>query len=166
MAGVNQQYGYKPDIMLMTGAFGTGSDPDGYSDGLSALAQQQGAGFMDMRSAWSNYMAAAAVQGWPQNEFYRDDTHANEFGKQFLGRALASQLTPDPLAITAVQLTGTTVKMTWSSDVGANYSLWIAPQPGNTGWMVATNATATTNTMSVTVDTTGQGQAFYRVSTQ
>ncbi len=95
-SGVIQQFGYNPDILLLTGAFGAASDAEGYADKLHALAGQQSVAFMDMRSTWSNYMAFARSQGMPQGLFYRDAVHANQLGKQFLGRTLAAELAPDP----------------------------------------------------------------------
>lgn len=165
LSGVSQEFGHVPDILLMTGAFGTGTDPDGYASQLRALAGQWSAGFMDMRSAWSNYMALAASEGIAENRFYRDDTHANQFGKQFLGRVLASELAPDPPQILSVRPAGHLLQITWQSEPGAAYSLWTKQSLDNAVWSLVATNTATTTNDSWNVDISGENSAIYRVST-
>jgi hypothetical protein len=164
LAGVNQQFGYTPDLLLLTGAFGIGADPPGYAEQLRALAGQRAMGFMDLRSVWLDYVTAAEGLGVARSRFYRDATHANHLGKQFLGRALAAELGPDPPRILALERTGAWVQVRWESQPGATYSLWTQPELGSANWTRVSTATGVGATLSATVDTGSRGQAFYRVS--
>lgn len=163
-AGVSQQFGYLPDLLLMTGAFGTGADPAGYADQLRALARQRDVGFMDLRTVWLDYVTAAERQGVPRSRFYRDAIHANHDGKQMLGRALTAELGPNPPRMFAPQRVGATIQLTWTSEPGAACSLWRQAQLGTANWTQVTTGTATGATMSATVEIGNGGQGFYRVS--
>jgi alpha-L-fucosidase len=90
-----------PDILLMTGAFGSvdpldGSfvDADGvhstaYNQSLRALATEVGAAFLDMETAWGQYVRDS---GRKLDSFKRDEVHANAQGEQILGHILANYL--------------------------------------------------------------------------
>jgi len=164
VGGVSEQFGYTPDILLVTGAFGTGLDPAGYADQLRMLAEQRAIGFMDLRSVWLGYVTAAEQQGVPRSHFYRDAVHANHFGKQMLGRALVAQLGPDPPRFFPLQRIGDSVQVRWETEPGAAYSLWSQAALGSASWTLVNTATATTDTMCVNVDPSREGEAYYRVS--
>jgi len=97
----------RPDILLMTGAFGATdpgkndqwqriSDPSRYSDyrkGLEQLAGEVGAAFLDMEAAWAGYIRAS---GKELASFKRDAIHANAQGEQILGHILANYLSYPP----------------------------------------------------------------------
>lgn len=97
--------GAQPDILLMTGSFGSAdplndehwrriSDPNHYTTyrkGLEKLSREVKTGFLDMEAAWGRYIRGSGKElGW----FKRDPTHANERGEQILGRILAAYLSP------------------------------------------------------------------------
>ncbi len=97
-----------PDLLLMTGAFGSANpydqtywrriiDPEHYSDyrqGLEALSQELGTAFLDMEAHWAVYLRNTGKElDW----FKRDSVHANERGEQILGRVLANHLSLDPV---------------------------------------------------------------------
>ncbi len=98
----------KPDILLMTGAFGSSdprsddqwrkiSDPNRYSDyrkGLESLAGEVGAAFLDMEAAWARYVRDT---GEDLASFKRDAIHANAQGEQILGHILANYLSYPPI---------------------------------------------------------------------
>ena len=99
------------DILLMTGAFGSVdprdnkqwqriSDPNHFSEyrkGLEQLARETGAAFLDMETAWAEYIRNSGKElDW----FKRDPIHANERGEQILGRILESYFTL-PAAVSA-----------------------------------------------------------------
>ena len=98
----------QPDILLMTGAFGSTdprpddqwqkiSDPTRYSDyrrGLETLAGEVGAAFLDMETAWAGYMRDS---GKDLASFKRDAIHANAQGEQILGHILANYLSYPPV---------------------------------------------------------------------
>ncbi|MCL5278371.1 MAG: alpha-L-fucosidase, partial [Planctomycetes bacterium] len=93
----------KPDILLMTGAFGATdpakneqwqkiSDPSRYSDyrkGLEKVAGEVGAAFLDMEAAWATYIRNS---GRDLATFKRDAIHADAQGEQILGHILANYL--------------------------------------------------------------------------
>lgn len=97
-----------PDILLMSGAFGSVDpydqqqwrriiDPDHYSayrEGLEALSQELGTGFLDMEAHWAIYLRNT---GKELDSFKRDPVHANAQGEQILGRILANHLSLDPV---------------------------------------------------------------------
>ena len=58
---------------------------------LRQMADEQKAGFVDMTTAWGEYIRAS---GKPTDWFKRDDVHANERGEQVVGRILAAHLCP------------------------------------------------------------------------
>ncbi len=113
-AGVQSEFGYNVDILIMTGAFGTGSDAVGYASNLQSIATEKGTAFMDLRSVWRSYMGDANQAGLGWSYFYRDwsngsGTHANELGKELLGEAIGEFIAPEPatvmlLALSAVAL--------------------------------------------------------------
>jgi hypothetical protein len=164
LTGINAQFGYTPDMLLLTGAFGTGADPAGYADQLRTLAGQRAIGFMDMRAVWLDYVIAAEGRGIPRTHFYRDATHANHFGKQMLGRALVAELAPDPPRMLAIRQSSGAVQVTWASEPGVRYSLWTQSRLDDANLTLVTAVIATGSEMSATVNA-GGGQAFYRVST-
>ncbi len=98
----------RPDILLMTGAFGATdpgkddqwqkiSDPSRYSDyrkGLEKLADEVGAAFLDMEVAWARYIRDS---GKDLASFKRDAIHANAQGEQILGHILANYLSYPPV---------------------------------------------------------------------
>jgi hypothetical protein len=108
--GVRNRYGYTPDILLMTGAFGANDNPlnphsdyastvANYDVKLAALAAGEGTGFMDMHSAWGQYMITAQEgvdNSTIYNSFFRDERHANTRGKEILARALDDFFAPVP----------------------------------------------------------------------
>lgn len=91
----------QPDILLMTGAFGAVDpreagflDGDGvrgtpYNRSLAKLADEVGAAFLDMETAWGAYVRES---GRELASFKRDAVHANEQGEQILGHILANYL--------------------------------------------------------------------------
>jgi len=96
----------RPDILLMTGAFGKDRDPraladwsptivpgDGsYRSRLEALAAEEGCGFLDLEGAWGAYLLGVSQ---PYDWFMRDPVHANARGSQLLGRILERYLAPE-----------------------------------------------------------------------
>ncbi len=91
----------QPDLLLMTGAFGS-ADPRAqgflnensvhstpYRQGLEKLAGEVGAAFLDMESAWAEYVRDS---GRDLASFKRDAVHANAQGEQILGHILANYL--------------------------------------------------------------------------
>ncbi len=95
----------QPDILLMTGAFGTVDpreagflDGDGvrgtpYNRSLVKLADEVGAAFLDLETAWGAYVRES---GRELASFKRDAVHANEQGEQILGHILANFLSYPP----------------------------------------------------------------------
>jgi hypothetical protein len=108
--GVRNQYGYTPDILLMTGAFGANDNPlnphsdyastvANYDVKLAALAAGERTGFMDIHSVWGQYMITAQEgvdNSTIYNSFFRDERHANTRGKEILARALDDFFAPVP----------------------------------------------------------------------
>jgi len=95
-----------PEILLMTGAFGTRQDPasnpawtfevdpagSGYRSRLLRLAGEEGCAFLDLTGPWGRYVKDQPQHvGW----FMRDPVHANERGFQILGRIVERYLTVD-----------------------------------------------------------------------
>ena len=91
---VRARWGYDVDVMLTTGAFGTGADAPGYDAGLLTISQQYSTSFLDLRGVTEDYLNSAAQAGYNRSFFYRDGTHANYFGKQILGRILFAWFAP------------------------------------------------------------------------
>ena len=96
----------QPDILLMTGAFGS-ADPlakgflnengvhsTPYNKGLEKLAGEVGAAFLDMEAAWAKYIRESGRQ---LDSFKRDPVHANPQGEQILGHILANYLSYPPV---------------------------------------------------------------------
>ncbi|MBI5831219.1 MAG: SGNH/GDSL hydrolase family protein [Armatimonadetes bacterium] len=96
-----------PEVLLMTDPVGTDGDPRGwpaglsgddgpafaerlanmaaYRSGLRALAAEEQAAFFDIGLAWNEYMAhCGRSYGW----FMRDAVHANDRGREVLGRLM------------------------------------------------------------------------------
>ena len=92
VVGVEKGFGYTPDIMLMTGALGKTTDPPGYSAKLKAVAEEKDTAFLDIRKITEQYLQKVDAKGYSRNYFYRDDIHANHYGKQLLGRVLTKCL--------------------------------------------------------------------------
>jgi len=114
-AGVQGDHGYAPDILLMTGAFGAGSDATGYAAELGQIAADKQTAFLDLRAIWQQYMSDANTAGYGWDYFYRDwnysansGTHANTFGKQILARTLEGYLIPEPASLLLLAI-GSTV---------------------------------------------------------
>ena len=93
-----------PEIMLMTGPFGTydpTTDPNwsdtvtpnghGYRSRLMKLAQEEDAEFLDMTGVWGKYLREC---GKPRLWCMRDSVHANDRGFQILGRILEAYFRP------------------------------------------------------------------------
>jgi hypothetical protein len=94
------------EILLMTGAFGW-TDPrqdpkwtydvpdegDSYRTRLRALARAENCEFLDMTGPWGRYIRQARHA---MGSFKRDAVHANERGKQILGRILDAYFAPKP----------------------------------------------------------------------
>ena len=96
-----------PDILLMTGAFGSVepakddrwrriSDPDHHGDyrrNIEKLARDTDCAFLDMEHAWAKYVRRSPRDlDW----YKRDVVHANEYGEQILGRILYQYLSLVP----------------------------------------------------------------------
>ncbi len=96
--GIDGQYGYQVDILLLTGVLSAYGDASGYAAGLQAIADDLGTGMFDIRSAWNQYLSAAAGDGWAHADFMRDSglVHGNTYGKQAVGRILEAYLVPEP----------------------------------------------------------------------
>ena len=98
----------QPDLLLMTGAFGWVNRRDKYfinEDGvhgtpynkaLEKLAGEVGAAFLDMETAWDNYITQVAKLDI--SSFIPDGIHANPQGEQILGHILANYLSYPPTA--------------------------------------------------------------------
>jgi len=94
------------EIMLMTGCVGYG-DPrtdagwtykvptagDSYRTRLQLLASQEECEFLDMTGPWGQYIRGAKHA---LGSFKRDPVHANDRGKQVLGRILDAYFAPRP----------------------------------------------------------------------
>lgn len=106
---IRQARAAKPEIevFLMTGAFGR-YDPEthkewtydvdpkgeGYRSRLFRLATEENAEFLDMRGPWGKYIRDSKRA---QGSFMRDPVHANDRGKQILGRILERYFAPKKL---------------------------------------------------------------------
>lgn len=113
-SGVQSEYGYTPDILLLTPEFGSGNnplapgstwyptiDPNGtdYRSTLYQIAQSEQTGFLDMDGAWGQYMIDAqggVYNPTVYNSFFRDADHANTFGKEITAQILNDYFTPLP----------------------------------------------------------------------
>ena len=104
--------GYQPDILIATGAFGPlglvsrgwypssdlNATANDYRGNLLRIANENNTAFFDLAGSWGEYLLAAlgttnlAALESPEsyNNYWRDATHANTFGKQILGRAFTS----------------------------------------------------------------------------
>jgi hypothetical protein len=103
--------GHRPDILISTGAFGTiaqfwnpsvyltGSQ-NSYRGNLLRIANAANVAFMDQAKIWGDYLLAALNSANPlaigstssRLNYWRDNIHANTFGKQILGRSLVDFL--------------------------------------------------------------------------
>jgi lysophospholipase L1-like esterase len=104
---IKQVRASKPDteILLMTGVFGWRQDPklnkdwkevvtpDGtdYRSRLMKLAAEEKAEFLDLHGIWGRYILDSK---WACGSFMRDGIHANDRGKQILGRILEKYFRP------------------------------------------------------------------------
>ena len=96
------------EVLLLSGPMGTdwrASDPnrpaatlpratytgDSFSGQLATLAKQAGIDFLDMNRWWNEYLGAS---GMPFHWFHRDPVHANDRGRQVLGRMLEWYFAP------------------------------------------------------------------------
>jgi len=95
------------EILLMSGPFG--QDPrkgptdgvapmpvqrcpaDPFTTELEQLAREQRVEFFDMRTPWAGYLGQS---GKPHGWLHRDQVHANDRGKQILGRLLECYFAP------------------------------------------------------------------------
>lgn len=105
---IQQVRAAQPDVevLLMTGAVGT-SDPrtdpnwseevpatgDSYRTRLRQLAQEEKCEFLDMTGPWGRYIRDSRHA---LGSFKRDPVHANDRGKQVLGRILDAFFAPKP----------------------------------------------------------------------
>ena len=104
----------QPDILLMTGAFGSvdpreegflnagGVHSTPYNAALKELADEIGAAFLDMETAWGRYIRESDR---PLDTFKRDIVHANGQGEQIVGHILANHLSYPPTGDPADQET-------------------------------------------------------------
>ena len=95
-----------PEMMLMSDTVflaDNNTDPVAYRAALSNLAGTKNAAYVDMRAPWDNYMTNLP-SGWTVDMFHRDDIHANDYGKQILGRTLENFFTPvpEPTSVTII----------------------------------------------------------------
>jgi lysophospholipase L1-like esterase len=104
---VRQVRASKPDteILLMTGAFGWRQDPKlnkdweevvkpggkDYRSRLMKVAEEEKAAYLDMTGLWGRYILDSK---WTCGSFMRDGIHANDRGKQILGRILEAYFAP------------------------------------------------------------------------
>jgi hypothetical protein len=76
------------EILLMTGPFGRLESRDalsGFSLRMEELAENLNVGFLDCCNIWRRYLETYSI---PAGYFYRDAVHANDRGKQIIGRVL------------------------------------------------------------------------------
>jgi hypothetical protein len=73
-----------------------------YRARLARLAVDQRCAFLDMTSAWGQYIRSVHGER-PLDSFKRDAVHANEQGEQILGRILAGFLSIAPAVSTVSQ---------------------------------------------------------------
>ena len=103
---IHQVRAKKPDteFLLMTGPFGNydprkdehwrdtiNPESDTYEARLMKLAAEEKCEFFDMRGAWGAYIRDSR---WAMGAFKRDRVHANDRGKQILGRLLEAYFSP------------------------------------------------------------------------
>lgn len=88
------------EVLLLTGPFGFVDpiqDPlwrartEGFSEALRKISAEENAAFFDLQEAWANYIVHRARA---LNPFKRDVVHANERGRQLLGRLITEYLSP------------------------------------------------------------------------
>lgn len=93
------------EVLVMTGAFGTmdprtdpkwtyevGPPGSGYRSALKAMAAEEKVEFLDMTGPWGQYIRDTKDQAL--GSFKRDRVHANDRGKQILGRILEAYFAP------------------------------------------------------------------------
>ncbi len=76
------------EVMLLSGPFGTYEAMTKlplFARRLEQLAEEMNIEFMDCCDIWAGYMAKTDI---PMEYFYRDPVHANDRGKQIIGRAM------------------------------------------------------------------------------
>jgi len=100
------------EILLATGAFGRTDPRDAaamaaasysgsseYGRALRALAAEERCAYLDMTGPWVEYILSSKLH---PHRFYRDRTHANEYGEQILAKIMLAFFTaPDQHAGTA-----------------------------------------------------------------
>lgn len=73
-----------------------------YRANLLRISSEMGTGFLDLTGIWGEYMilaqggsvGARVVDATVYDGYFRDPIHANTFGKELLGRTLATAFTP------------------------------------------------------------------------
>lgn len=136
--------GYQPDILIATGAFGsvakswnpslqlTATQGD-YRGSLLRIANANNIGFWDLTGAWGEYLLAALNGSDPlavdhslsRQHYWRDNIHANTYGKQILGRALTEYLVSAQSAgldLPVVSLTVATEAVAEDGDAAMNFT--------------------------------------------
>jgi hypothetical protein len=112
--GVQSAHNYRPDILLLTGAFGSSANPadpetgwteqidtaaNDYRAVLYRIAAEKQTGFFDLRGVWGRYMLDAQNAGLDYELFFRDPVHAGTEGKQILARAIKAFFTVTPVSL-------------------------------------------------------------------
>lgn len=102
--GVEGRYGYWPDVMVMTGPFGSADrrpEEAAAADRLARraaavrkIADERHAAFFDLKGAAEAYFDRYRADGGELRDLYRDRVHANHFGKQLLARLMLARLSP------------------------------------------------------------------------
>jgi len=103
--GTDAAFGYRPDILVLTGAFGQNANPasasstwyetidtsaQDYRTTLWRIAREKQTGFFDLTGVWGRYMLGAQAAGLSYDLFFRDAIHASTEGKQLLARAMVA----------------------------------------------------------------------------
>ena len=89
--------GTDAEILVLSGSFGSKQDPcqpdyranPDYRSRLKKLTREMDVAYFDLRSAWADYMRQACNDSsLSVEDFKRDVVHANDKGKQVLGRLM------------------------------------------------------------------------------
>jgi lysophospholipase L1-like esterase len=102
--------GGSPEVLLMTGALGSGwrpprrpdrsdgpAKPPGFAGQLHDLAREYDAAFIDLCQLWNRYVFVTS--GRPLEWFKRDVTHANVRGRQAIARLLERHFDPGAVRV-------------------------------------------------------------------